>query len=60
VTGWIAAVAAVLTVLGALLRISFQIGVLVQRVGDHAEDSRRVHDAIDKRLQRLEAARARR
>jgi hypothetical protein len=57
---WVAALCGLAAVLGVLLRLSFQVGSLVQRLGDHVTSSDRTHADQETRLRRLEAARARR
>lgn len=54
VAGWIAAVVAVLGVLGLLIRLSYQVGLLVQRFGDHVEQADRQFKDQEMRLRALE------
>lgn len=54
VAAWVAAAVAVVGMLGMLLRISFQVGGLVQRFGDHVSASDKLHDDQEKRIRSLE------
>ena len=56
---WIAAIVGVLGILGLLLRISFQIGALVQRFGDHVSAADKVHSDQETRIRALEHSRPR-
>jgi hypothetical protein len=57
---WVTALCGLVTIIGVLLRLSFQVGSLVQRLGDHVTSSDRTHADQETRLRRLESARARR
>lgn len=50
----------ILTIIGILWRIAYQIGSLVQRFDDHTAASARTHDDQEKRLRDLEQQRRRR
>jgi len=50
---------AVLGILGLLLRISFQLGALVQRFGDHVSEADKVHADQETRIRALERVRPR-
>jgi hypothetical protein len=59
IAAWVSAVAAVAAILGVLLRLSFQVGSLVARVGDHVAAADKVHADQEARLRKLEAQRGR-
>ena len=46
-------------VLGLLLRISFQLGALVQRFGDHVVNADKIHTDQESRIRYLEQRRPR-
>lgn len=59
----LASIAAVLTLLGAvlrvLMRISWQTGRLVERFGEHVTDAMRIHGDQETRIRNLESRRRR-
>jgi len=54
IAGWIAAVLSVLSIVGVLVRISYQTGQLVARFAEFRESADRIHDDQEKRLRLLE------
>jgi hypothetical protein len=57
--GFVALLVGILTIIGALARISFQLGVLISRFNGHVSISDRVQDDHEKRLRLLEGGRQR-
>lgn len=51
---FVALLVGVLTIIGTLARISFQLGVLISRFNGHVDVSDRVQDDHEKRLRLLE------
>ena len=63
---FVALLAGIITIIGALggairllARISWQVGQLVQRFGDHVENATKVHEDQEERLRGLERRRRR-
>lgn len=56
----IALAVGILAILGTLTRISWQMGRLVQRFGDHVISASEIHQDQEKRLRNLERPRGRR
>jgi hypothetical protein len=61
---FVALLVGILTIIGALaaairvlIRISWQMGQLVQRFGDHVTDASRIHQDQEERIRRLERPR---
>lgn len=54
-TTLVAVVTGILGILGVLVRISWQMGRLVQRFGDHVQDASKIHVDQEQRLRTLEA-----
>jgi len=57
IAGWILAVASVLGILGALLRISYLMGQLVTRLDEHVKAEGRIAADHEKRLRTMERRR---
>jgi len=59
----LAGLAAILAVLGGALRylarISYQMGQLTQRFGDHVSDASKIHEDQERRLREVEQRRRR-
>jgi len=55
ITAWIAAIVALAGILGVLIRLSVQVGMLVQKFGDHIEQSTQIHGDQETRIRSLEA-----
>jgi hypothetical protein len=53
---WVAAAVPIAGILLLLLRLTFQVGRLVQRMGDHVTAADRVHADQEQRIRRLETA----
>jgi hypothetical protein len=54
IAGWTAAIVALAGILGVLIRLSFQVGQLVQRFGDHVISADRIHGDQENRIRLLE------
>jgi hypothetical protein len=60
IAGWVAAIVALAGILGVLIRLSFQVGQLVQRFGDHVISADKIHGDQETRIRALEHRPARR